>query len=75
MADIPRDRTFDSSLALLNEGYTFIGSRCERHESDIFRIQLMGQPAICLLGAEAAEMFFAPGRFTRKVITLPLAPG
>jgi fatty-acid peroxygenase len=66
MAAIPRERTVDSSLALLKEGYTFIGSRCQRLGSDIFRTRLMGQPAICLFGAEASEMFFTPGRFTRK---------
>ncbi|MDQ2652723.1 MAG: cytochrome P450, partial [Chloroflexota bacterium] len=66
MAAIPRERTLDSSLALLNEGYTFIGSRCQRLDTDIFRTRLMGRPAICLLGAEAAEMFFTPGRFTRQ---------
>jgi fatty-acid peroxygenase len=71
MVTIPRERTLDSSLALLNEGYTFIGSRCERFESDIFRTRLMGQPAICVLGAEAAEMFFTPGRFTRKAALPP----
>lgn len=66
MAAIPRERTLDNSLALLNEGYTFISSRCQRLETDVFHTRLMGRPAICLLGEEAAEMFFTPGRFTRQ---------
>jgi fatty-acid peroxygenase len=71
MVTIPRERTLDSSLALLREGYTFIGSRCQRLDSDIFRTRLMGQQAFCLQGAEAAEVFFTPGRFTRKVALPP----
>ena len=66
MSPIPRDTNLDSSLALLAEGYTFISKRCQRHHSDIFETRLMLRTAICVLGAEAAAVFYQPDRFTRQ---------
>ena len=66
MPSIPRDPAFDSTLALLSEGYPFIQTRCRRYESDFFETRLMLQRAVCVTGAEAAEMFYEPGRFTRR---------
>jgi len=43
MPSTPRERTLGSSLALLAEGYTFIGTRSERFQSDIFSTRLMLQ--------------------------------
>jgi fatty-acid peroxygenase len=63
---IPRDSAFDSTLALLSEGYGFIGRRCRRLRSDAFRTRIMLRWVVCALGADAAEMFYQPGRFTRK---------
>ncbi len=56
----------DSTLALLSEGYAFIPRRCERYRSDVFETRLMLTKAVCMTGEEAAEMFYEPGRFTRK---------
>jgi fatty-acid peroxygenase len=56
----------DSTLALLSEGYTFISRRCQCYRSDIFETRLMLTKAICIMGQEAAEVFYEPGRFTRK---------
>ncbi len=56
----------DSTLALLSEGYTFIPKRCQRYRSDIFETRLMLTKATCMTGEEAAEVFYHPGRFTRK---------
>lgn len=61
----PRATESDSTLALLTEGYTFISSRCLRYHTDIFETRLMGQSVFCMSGAEAAEVFYAPDRFTR----------
>ena len=37
MAKVPRDRSFDSTRALLfPEGYEFITNRCRRYQSDLF---------------------------------------
>ncbi|MER8636519.1 cytochrome P450 [Mesorhizobium sp. M1365] len=62
---IPRDAAFDSTLALLREGYDFISARCRRMNTDIFATRLMLRPAICVRGAEAAEMFYGGDHFTR----------
>ena len=56
----------DETLALLSEGYEFIPNRCEHHRSDLFETRLMLTRAVCMTGKEAAEVFYEPGRFTRK---------
>ncbi|MDF2381820.1 cytochrome P450 [Nostoc ellipsosporum NOK] len=66
MNSIPRDARFDSTLALLREGYEFISNGCRRYGSDIFETRLMLARAYCVLGEEAARMFYEPGRFTRR---------
>ncbi len=56
----------DESPALLSEGYEFIPNRCRRYRSDVFETRLMLTKAICMMGQEAAEVFYEPERFTRK---------
>lgn len=63
---IPRDRAPDSTLALLSQGYGFISGRCRRNQSDAFETRLMLRPVVCAYGADAARMFYHPGRFTRR---------
>lgn len=63
--DIPRDRSLDSTVALLREGYLFIPHRCRRLRSDIFSARLMGEKAIWLSGADAAALFYDNQRFQR----------
>lgn len=66
MANIPQDKTLDSTLALLRDGYTFIRKRCQRYQSDIFQTRLMGQKTICMHGEEAAKIFYDGERFMRN---------
>lgn len=66
MATIPREKSFDSSLALLRDGFTFIQKRCQQHGTDLFRTRIMLQNTICLTGEEAAQLFYDPERFVRK---------
>lgn len=66
MAGIPRDPAFDSTLALLREGYDFIGRRCDRLGSDVFVTRLMLRRAICMRGEDAARLFYGSGAFTRR---------
>src|SRR3954451_25298901 len=66
MTAFPRDTRLDSTLALLSEGYTFISSRCRRYGSDVFETRLMLRQAVCVLGEDAARMFYVPDRFTRR---------
>lgn len=65
-SQIPRDPAPDSTLALLADGYTFISKRCRSHGSDVFETRLMLQKVVCMQGREAAEVFYARDRFTRK---------
>ncbi len=65
MATTPREPGLDHTLALLREGYDFIGNRCARFGSDIFETRLMLRRVICVRGPDAAEMFYDGERFTR----------
>lgn len=58
MSDIPRDRSFDSTLAFLSEGNSFISNRCRRLGSDVFETRIMLQRAYCTLGEEAVRLFY-----------------
>lgn len=63
---IPQAPGFDNTVALLSEGYRFIGNRCDALGSDIFSTRLMLQRVVCVRGEAAARMFYQPGRFTRR---------
>ncbi|SCL67664.1 fatty-acid peroxygenase [Micromonospora citrea] len=65
MATIPTERSPDSSLAFLRDGYRFVGRRCDRHGSDIFQARLLLERTICLRGRPAAELFYDAERFVR----------
>jgi len=73
MSQVPRDKSLDSSLALLSEGYNFISKRCRHYQSDIFETRVMLQKVFCTMGEEAARMFYQPGRFTRVRAMPPTA--
>lgn len=62
----PRDLTFDSTLALLREGYLFVTNRCRRLRTDVFEARVMLRRVWFAKGAEAAAVFYHPGRFTRR---------
>ncbi|MFE9206200.1 cytochrome P450 [Micromonospora sp. NPDC007230] len=66
MSTIPTDRSPDSTLAFLREGYRFVGDRCEQYGSDIFQTRLLLEPTICLRGRPAAELFYDNDRFVRR---------
>ena len=66
MTTVPQGRPLDSSLAFKAEGYRFIGNRCARFGSDIFEARLLGRRFYCVRGADAARMFYEPGRLTRN---------
>jgi fatty-acid peroxygenase len=69
VARIPRERSPDSTLALLADGYLFVSRRCRRYQTDVFATRLMLRRAVCVLGEDAARMFYEPGRFTRQGAT------
>ena len=53
----PKDKGLDHTLELLNEGYTFIGRRTYRHQTDFFQTRLMGKKVICMTGVDGARIF------------------
>ncbi|WP_174731835.1 cytochrome P450 [Mesobacillus harenae] len=63
---VPQEKTLDSSLSLLKEGYNFIQNRTRKYDSEIFQTRLMGQKVICMVGEEAAKVFYDEDRFQRK---------
>lgn len=65
MSILPPLSAFDSSVALLTEGYAFISNRCDRLGSDVFATRLLLQPTLCLRGPAAVELFYREERFTR----------
>ncbi|WDZ84823.1 cytochrome P450 [Micromonospora cathayae] len=58
MSGIPADRSPDSTLALLRDGYRFVTNRCERYGGDAFRTRLLLTPTICLRGRAGTELFY-----------------
>lgn len=63
---MPCDKTIDSILCLLMEGYPFIQNRCRKYETDIFQTRLFCKKAICFTGEEAAKIFYNESLFKRK---------
>lgn len=63
---LPADPGLDSSLALLAQGYDFTRRRYTRLNTDAFTTRVMLTPALIARGADAARMFYTPGRFTRR---------
>jgi fatty-acid peroxygenase len=63
---LPRDPAFDSTLAFVRDGYEFVSRRCERLGTDAFEARIGLLPVVFARGAEAAAMFYHPGRFTRR---------
>ena len=63
---IPRDGHFDSTLALLREGYGFMERRRQRTRSDLFETRLLLRRFICMRGAAAAAVFYDRERFMRR---------
>ena len=69
MPRIPRDQSFDSTLALLFDPYGFVSKRCRRYGADLFQARLLLRPTICMSGPEAAELFYRRDLFVRRGAT------
>lgn len=65
MSSIPRDPALDSTLSVMREGYEFIWNRCRRFDSDLFTARVMGRPAVCIHGRDAAELFYDARKLER----------
>lgn len=66
MANIPKEKTFDSSLMLLLEGFPFLQRRFRKFNSDIFETRLLLQKVVCLHGPEGAAFFYDNEHFKRE---------
>ncbi len=62
MLDIPRDRT----LSLLARPYQFIDRQCRYRGTDAFGTRILLEKAVCIRGAEAAEMFYTHPALRRR---------
>ncbi|MFD2043245.1 cytochrome P450 [Ornithinibacillus salinisoli] len=64
---LPIDKGFDNSFALMTEGYKYITNRRERFGRDMFETRLLGgQKAICFAGKDAAKVFYNEEKIMRK---------
>lgn len=61
-----KEKGIDHTMALMQEGYSFIKNRVNQHQSDLFETHLLGEKVICMTGAEAAKIFYDSERFMRK---------
>lgn len=66
MPQIPREKNLDSTIPLLRDPYRFVSKRCRRFGTDLFETRLMLQKTICMMGPEAARLFYDPDRFERQ---------
>jgi fatty-acid peroxygenase len=66
MAKIPNENIFSAGLGLYRQGFTFVQNTREKHQSDIFQIDLLALKIICFGGEDAAKTFYDPDKFMRK---------
>lgn len=69
MQYIPGQTLFDSSLALLREGYQFIANGCQRYHSPVFVTRLLFRRTLCMRGEMAAKLFYEQQVFIRSKTT------
>ncbi|MEK3992911.1 MULTISPECIES: cytochrome P450 [Robertmurraya] len=63
---MPREEGIDHSLSLIREGYLYISNRCQSFNSNIFETRLLGKKAICMVGKDAAQVFYDNEKFMRE---------
>lgn len=63
---IPKEAGIDHTLNLMREGYMFITNRCHSFNSNIFKTRLLGKDTICMIGKDAAKIFYDNEKFKRK---------
>lgn len=66
MPRMPRDKSPDSTMALMRDPYGFISKRCRLYGSDVFETRIQFQKTLCMTGPEAARLFYDPTRFMRR---------
>lgn len=66
MSKIPRSHLPDDTLSLAKNGYLFISDRCRKYHTDLFLTRIMLEKTVCMLGKDAAELFYDSDRFKRS---------
>ncbi len=66
MARIRSDHRPDSTLAFLADPYRFISRRARRYGTDVFATRLLGRRTVCMLGRDAAQLFYDTTRMQRE---------
>lgn len=64
-SNMPKEDGIDNSLSLMREGYMYISNRRHSFNSNIFKTRLLGKEAICMVGKDAAEVFYDNEKFIR----------
>lgn len=63
---LPHSPGFDDTRAFFREGYGYIGNHCRTLGSDAFRARIMLQDVVCMMGEDAARVFYDGSHFTRQ---------
>lgn len=66
MRQIPTDKGFDSTLAFISDPFRLISKRCRDLRSDLFETRLRLRKTICMMGPEAAQLFYDVDKFVRR---------
>ena len=65
MTDTTPARALDSSLRLLRDPYGYVSRLTRGSRSDVVETRILGQRTLCLVGPEAAELFYDAHLFRR----------
>lgn len=63
---VPKEAGIDHTFTMLREGYQYILNRSMGFQSDVFETRLLGKKTICMVGKDAAEVFYDTEKFQRK---------
>ena len=63
---MPREEGIDHSISLLKEGYKFIVNRQRKLHANVFETRILGKKAICMIGEDAAKLFYDTDKFQRN---------
>lgn len=63
---LPNTGHLDATLSLLLDPYWFISAQRDRIGSSVFQTRLLLEPTICMVGAEAARLFYDERFFQRE---------
>lgn len=63
---MPREEGIDHSISVLKEGYKFIVNRQRKLHANVFETRILGKKTICMIGEEAAKIFYDTDKFQRN---------